>query len=84
MVRDYLISYLSLKGQLALLDESYVATANKYRLGFIQGLSVRSRRRITQEDIEAIVKTKSLLNYLQTSQLVRNRKIFGSVYELLR
>ncbi|CAD8209165.1 unnamed protein product [Paramecium pentaurelia] len=82
-VRDYLMSYLELKGQLALLHHTKYGCAKNYKLNFIQGLSMRSRKNITEEDINAIVETKEILNYLQTSQIVRIRKIFGSVYELL-
>ncbi|CAD8109218.1 unnamed protein product [Paramecium primaurelia] len=82
-VRDYLISYLHMKGQLALLDQKQLPTAQVYKLNFIKGLTDRSRMKITSLDIHGITETKKILDYLQKSQIVKIRKVFGTVYELL-
>ncbi|CAK76356.1 unnamed protein product (macronuclear) [Paramecium tetraurelia] len=82
-VRDYLISYLHMKGQLALLDQKQLPTAQVYKLNFIKGLTDRSRMKITSLDIHGITETKKILDYLQKSQIVKIKKVFGTVYELL-
>ncbi|CAK56039.1 unnamed protein product (macronuclear) [Paramecium tetraurelia] len=82
-VKDYMLIYLRQKGQLALLNKDHLPSAKVYKTSFIQGLSLKSRRKLTELDIQSIVETQKIITYLQNNQIVKIKKKIGTTYDLL-
>ncbi|CAD8052532.1 unnamed protein product [Paramecium sonneborni] len=82
-VKDYMLIYLRQKGQLGLLNKNALPSAKVYKTSFIQGLSLKSKRKLTELDIQSIVETQKIINYLQNNQIVKIKKRIGTTYDLL-